>query len=223
MNFDKERNITLLLMFCTCIGAMVFFALARLLGFTNFVVERVEISLPIFAEIAILYTYHATETVITAKILTSKTCKWCIVAGVTYTSILYLLYLTPLAQFAFIYDLMYMVAMPIVLQRTNYSRIKTGLSTITYVTLISFYTVMMQFGRYGVNGKTEIEYAILSTIDYKFFLVSILLIKEYVMDFPHCLLFWGKFSDKVTKGALKVMSHFSQSAREELEDMENEA
>jgi hypothetical protein len=173
---NKKRSpeyIATLLLFCSFIIAMVIFALFRVIGVAWFSQDYVTMQVSPLADRLIMSAYHVIEGFLILKILTKQ--KWwvCLLCALCYTGVQQFnlnMYIT------FALDIAYTFVMPFIFNKDKDKSIL--MSTLFFVGIIG-YQYLMMFGRYDLVmvGKYDVVWQILSTIDYKFFLIVILLFK----------------------------------------------
>lgn len=169
---DKSpKYIATTLMFYSFIVCMLIFAIFRFCGLFYFSkdYESLETSEVVYRLITGLY--HCLEGYLILKILTDK--KW-------YVCLPFALAYTIIAKFvnnsmvSFLLDTLFTFSIPFIF---NKDKDKSIIKSSLFMLVICIYQMVMSFGRYSVDiiNKFDLFYAIVSTIDYKLFLVSILL------------------------------------------------
>lgn len=173
----KNKNpkyIATTLMFYAFIVCMVIFALFRFCGLFYFSKSYESFETSEFMYRLVTGLYHLLEGYLILRILTNQ--KW-------YTCLPIALAYCVLAKFInnqgllFFLDVVYIVSIPFIFNEdkeksVNYSSI--------FILAVLVYQMLMSFGRYSVDSlnKFDLFYAIVSTIDYKLFLISILFNKK---------------------------------------------
>ena len=168
----SPEEIAVSLLFYAFIVCMFIFAGFRLLGVGWFAQDYTSVEISPIISTIILAVYHIFEGVLILKILTKQKFWVCLLCSSAYTAIL-LLQLNP--TLVFVLDIVYIVILPFIL---NEDKDKSMLQSCGFMLAISCYQLLMSFGRYGsASGKFDLVYQLLSTIDYKLFLIIILLYK----------------------------------------------
>lgn len=173
---DKNKSpeyIAVSLLFHSFIIAMIIFALFRIIGVAWFSQDYVTMEVSPLADRIIMSAYHLLEGFLILKILTKQ--KWwvCLLCALCYTGLQQLnlnMYVT------FALDVIYTFSIPFVF---NKNKEKSILMSMLFFVGICSYQYLMMFGRYDlvIVGKYDVVWQILSTIDYKIFLIVILLFK----------------------------------------------
>lgn len=163
-----------LLLFAFIIG-MAVFAVFRFCGLAWFTQEPV----PTICNERIYYivssALHIFEGYVILRILTRT--KWynCLLIAVLYDALFYFIPMSANIQFAC--DVLYMTSIPFIF---NNNKEKSILSSCLLILGLSAYQLAMSFSRYSMSlaGKYDVSYALLSLIDYRCFLIILLLISK---------------------------------------------
>ena len=196
----SNGEIALDLAFYSFLAAMAFFAAARLLGAFWFRQEYVPVNMPTAAYYGVMGAYLVAEGFIIIKCLTAAKWPVCLLCAVLYLAALYAA-VYPFALWALFWcDLAYAFLVPMLLNRKR-GKLKSLANSLIFVALISLYQLVMMFGRaYPAGAKYDAVWQILATIDYKFFLILMLIKKEeYSMPVSGCFFFFGTFGDVCRK------------------------
>lgn len=206
MRRSHYETTAFLLVFCY-MGAMLFFALVRAFGLLWFQAEYLETVMPEWLQFVVLCLLLSFDCFIKLKTLTLL--KWrkivVIVAVICAFNLslsilpisIYLLFLMGMVT-----DVLLLVIVPLVSNRDKERSIGYSL---LYILVISLYQGVMSFGRgYPMLAMFSPSWQIVSTIDYRMFLIGILVVKGvvYMWIFENpprgCMLFFGKF-DNIAK------------------------
>lgn len=170
---DKKtpENIASNLLFYSFIVCMVIFALFRLCGVGVFSQDYQPFIVSEVGYYIISVLFKVFEGVIILSVLTKLKLRYCLLYAVAY-ALLVLLMQNSMAST--ILDFVYTTAIPFIHNKDKDQSIKY--SSI-YILVVCFYQLLMSFGRYGMptNAKWDLGYAFLSLIDYRAFLIVILL------------------------------------------------
>lgn len=172
-NNKTPESIAVSLLFYSFIVAMIIFALCRACNIGIFAKGyiSIETSEVVYATVSI--ALHLYEGFIIMMLLTKL--KWykCLLISIVYTSLVSVI---GNHTIIFILDLMYIINVPFIFNEDKEKSIKDSI----YFTLgMLAYQFIMSFGRYDLTvlGKYDIGYALLSFIDYRVFLFTLLLNK----------------------------------------------
>lgn len=153
------------------IAFMIFFALCRLCGWFWFSVEYKSIEVSKWVFWLIMGIYKTVEGVIILKILTVIKWYYCLLISIIYTCLNFSIN-ESVIQFGL--DIVFTFSIPFIFNR---DKTKSILSSLILFLIICIYQAFMMIGRYNlsINGKYDLFYAICSTIDYKLYLLIIML------------------------------------------------
>lgn len=167
------EHIALSLLFYSFIIAMCVFALFRAFNIGIFANGYISIETSYLVYAVVSMTLHALEGFLMLKILTDLRWQYCLPLACCYTVIAALVGNQTIIACL---DLVYAFSIPFIFNKDKEQSIKN--STL-YFLGICVYQFIMSFGRYDVTtlGKYDIGYAALSFIDYKVFILVILLNK----------------------------------------------
>lgn len=150
---------------------MLFFALCRLCGWFWFSVEYKPIEVDKWVFWFIMGLYKTVEGLIILKTLTKVKWYYCLILAIVYTCINFSINNKGLQ---FLSDIIYIVSIPFIFNQDKENSI---LTSFIYILVISCYQIFMMFGRYSIEsiGKYDLFYQTFSTIDYKLFLLLVML------------------------------------------------
>jgi len=197
---------------------MIFFAIIRSFGILWFSAEYVETTLPEWGGLLLLWVMWFIDSALMLKTLTSITWKKVLIISLCLLIVFIALqYLTPVLSFV-VWEVLttasaFIVLLVIPLFLTQDKELTLGYS-LFYVLGISLYQIVMRFGRgYPAIGMMSPSWQIVSTIDYRLFLLAILLMKGAVVmeksiipipnNPPTCWLFWDS-AGKVERLARRI-------------------
>lgn len=168
----KEYRAVAMIMYSFFI-AMIFFTLCRLCGWLWFNIEYKSIEIDKWLYVLINLIFKCFEGSIILIILTTLKVKYSILIGIIASIPIAFINIQWLS---FLLDIIFMFSLPFVF---NKDKEKSILKTAKFIIIISLYQVLMAIGRYDMNfyGKWDLGYAILSIIDYRCFLLSLMFYK----------------------------------------------
>jgi hypothetical protein len=177
-----NNQIAASLAFYSFLAAMAFFAVVRFFGLLWFQQEYIPIDISWLAYYVIMGAFLVAEGFIITRCLTAS--KWlvCLLCAAGYLGFLYIC-VYPFAMWTLFWcDLGYIFLVPLCLN-WNKGRLESFIASLIFAGGISLYQGIMMFGRgYPAISKYDAAWQILATIDYKFFLVILLLKKELVSN-----------------------------------------
>ena len=207
---DKtDKEIFAILLFFSCIILMVVLAVFRFCGIGYFANTYSEHKLVPWVQVAIQFVLKWVDLLFVLLVLSKA--KFYVVALISLAwNCIYFIAMPE--SIVMVLDILYATILPFVLDRFDYKRITYGL--LLFV-LISIYQFIMLQARYTIDLNAKFNYiaGIVSTFDYKIFLLSIYLITKYLWrkyedmkeiktpnpeekrDWSggHCIFFFGKF------------------------------
>lgn len=203
----SAEEIFSILLFLSCVVAMVVLAVFRFCGIGYFANTYEEHTLIPWLQDLILFLLKWLEGFFILKILCTQRTIILFITSFAYT----FLYFFPISDTTvFLIDVIFMTAVPFIISRFDYKRITYGLLLII---ILSIYQFIMMQARYSIDLDEKFNYiaGIASVFDYKIFIISIYLLiynrrismKDINTPNPneerggfnggHCFLFWGKF------------------------------
>lgn|GEM_PF-6514475 len=183
-----HKETAAILFFSAYIVAMAFFAVIRAFGLLWFRVEYVPMELPEWAGAVILLIFLYAEFCIVLRILTSVKWGWIACMALAVTAVDFVC--SEGWQF-WLLDLAICLVIPLIFNKDK--RMSIGYS-LMYIAGINLYQGLMMLGRgYPMLAKFDVVWQTLGTIDYRFFLLSILALKGVVKMQRGCMFFFGKF------------------------------
>lgn len=167
------ENIVLSLLFYSFIIAMCIFAIFRAFNIGLFANGYISVNTSELVYAIVSIAFHLYEGVLILKILTNLRWYYCLPIAILYTALVCIIQNHTII---FILDILYIVNVPFIFNKNKERSIR---NSIYFILGISAYQLIMSFGRYDVTtlGKYDIGYAILSFIDYRVFLFTLLLYK----------------------------------------------
>ena len=176
-----HHHTAVILLVCIYVGAMLFFAIIRAFGLLWFQAEYQYTSLsPILGAILLFAFYWFDWTV---KLKTVSSFRWGIVilSAFLISAVVEAIFVFfDSFQFMFPIELALLFGIPLIASK---NKKHTILATASYFFIISAYQLMMIFGRgYPFIAKYSPSWQILVTIDYRMFLIGLLLLKGVFVD-----------------------------------------
>lgn len=167
------EHIAVSLMFYSFIIAMVVFALFRAFNIGWFANGYISIQTSGVVYAIVSIALHLYEGFIILKLLTNLRWYNCLIISAIYTILASVI---GNHTIIFLLDLAYIIHIPFIVNKDKEQSIKH--STLFIIGML-LYQFIMSFGRYDLTtlGKYDIGYALLSFIDYKVFLFTLLLYK----------------------------------------------
>ncbi len=174
---DKKspEYIAVSLMFYSFIVAMIVFAVFRFCGIAWFSPEYVSYSISEPLYYIITSVLHILEGYIIMRVLTNESFIKCILIAFIYDLLTYLIMLLPFNnEILFVFDIIYIVSIPFIF---NQNKDMSIINSCVFILFIALYQVIMSFSRYAMiyTAKYDVIYSLLSLIDYKCFLIVLLL------------------------------------------------
>lgn len=170
MNKNPETTAVNLLFYSFIICMLVFtvFRFTGILWFSQAYVPFEINSVGYYIISVLLKTYEGT---IILKILTNLKMRNCIILALSYSLLIFII-ANP--NLEFMLDIIFTVSIPFIFNKNKEASI---IHSSMYFVLICAYQLLMSFSRYNMTftGKYDLGYALLSTIDYRLFLIIILL------------------------------------------------
>ena len=167
----SPESIALDLLFYSFIISMVVFAIFRFFGIAWFAQDYtpVLISEPGYYIISTLFKVF--EGVIILRVLTNLKLRYCLCYATGYALLVLVLHNPAIST---ILDFVYTTSIPFI---HNADKDKSIKHSVLYILTVCAYQLIMSFGRYGMpaTAKWDLGYAFLSLIDYRIFLIIILL------------------------------------------------
>lgn len=199
--YSINREIAISIALISFFAFMMICAVCRLFGINWATVTYVDVYIPTYIEFIILCGYYVLESIFILKIITSIKWKFALIISICCKIVQIPLpndFLTVIVDFAVVF------VIPLFINKNKRHSIAKSIMTFLG---ISGYQLLMRYARYcdATDGKYNVIWQILSTIDYKLFIVSIYLFKEVIVMKnkrelnPGCFFFWGKFDDLCRK------------------------
>lgn len=169
----SPEHIAISLLFYSFIIAMCIFAMCRAFNIGLFANGYISIETSEIMYYAISMAFHLYEGFLILKILTKLRWYNCLIIAACYTVLANVI---GNHTVIFVLDLVYIVSVPFIFNEDKERSIK---NSVYFILGMALYQFAMSFGRYDVTtlGKYDIGYAVLSFIDYRLFLLTILLNK----------------------------------------------
>ena len=159
------------LLFYSFIICMLIFMVFRFLGILWFSQSYVPFEVNPIGYNIISILLKTFEGAIILKILTKLKTHYCTILAIMYSLLIFILNQPNLE---FILDIVFIVSLPYIF---NDNKEQSIINSSLYIVLISAYQLLMSFSRYSMSlaGKYDLGYALLSVIDYRVFLIVVLL------------------------------------------------
>jgi len=185
---------------------MAFFAVVRVFGLLWFQQEYVYTAMPLWAEYTVMAAFMVFEITIMLRILTPLSWRKAAAIALAVRAVYFLCLPDPIY---FILDVLAAMVIPLI---TNKDKEKSVGASLLYIGGISLYQGLMMIGRgYPLLSKFSPSWQILGTIDYRIFLLLILLVKGASSMFrpgPGCMFFFGRFDELARRIGRVVMRPF---------------
>ena len=197
-----HKQTAAILLFFSFIAAMLFFAVVRIFGGLWFKAEFVWHDMPQWLSFLILNFLFIFDITFLLKILTNNSWVKSFIVAFLYNIVIN--FISSLS-IHFITDIVFCLFVPLFF---NKNKAKSFGYNLCYFLGIFGYQAIMMYGRgYPMIGSFNAIWQLISTIDYRFFILSIFLLKGVVKNMrtnnsnndgkKGCFLLWG-FMDKLT-------------------------